>query len=253
VLGDDVEPGSDTYQMFVRDVAREVTQKTGQKCTATRRVFVPRALIDRVQADLAERLAEIKIGDPSLDEVRMGPVATAQQLADVRAGIGVLIDSGARAVWGSATDVKPIGVSAGKGYFVGPVLLRADQPREARAVHEHEVFGPVVTLMPHEGAQDAAELVGLGEGGLVASAYSDDRAVVETLVLGMAPFSGRVLIGSAKIAEQAISPGTVLPSCVHGGPGRAGAGEELGGLRGLDFYMQRTALQGDRAFLDKLG
>jgi oxepin-CoA hydrolase/3-oxo-5,6-dehydrosuberyl-CoA semialdehyde dehydrogenase len=208
--------------------------------------------MDRVQEDLAAELARIKVGNPANDEVRMGPLATAQQRDDVRAGIGRLLEAGAKVVHGSATEVQAIDADAKKGFFVGPMLLRADAPRDARAVHEHEVFGPVATLMPHRGAGDAAALVALGEGGLVASVYTDDKETIETLVLGVAPYSGRVLVGSKKVADQAISPGLVLPSCVHGGPGRAGGGEELGGERGLSFYTQRTAIQGDRALLDRV-
>lgn len=252
ILGRDVEVGSDTWQMFLRDVTKEITQKTGQKCTATRRIFVPAERIDEVQAELSSRLGETKIGDPSNDEVRMGPLATAQQLRDVRAGMQTLIESGAKVVHGSPTECTPIGVPAGKGYFVAPVLLRADKPFDAHRVHELEVFGPVATLMPYTKDDDAVALVALGEGSLVASLYSDDRAVLETIVLGIAAHSGRVLVGSAKVADQATAPGLVLPSCVHGGPGRAGGGEELGGERGLSFYMQRTAVQGDRALLDRL-
>jgi oxepin-CoA hydrolase/3-oxo-5,6-dehydrosuberyl-CoA semialdehyde dehydrogenase len=132
------------------------------------------------------------------------------------------------------------------------MLLRADAPDEASAVHSHEVFGPCATLMPYRDAAHAVALVARGEGGLVASVYGDDRALLKALVLGIAPFHGRVLVGSSKIADQAIAPGLVLPSCIHGGPGRAGGGEELGGERGLRFYMQRTAIQGDRALLEKL-
>ena len=251
VLGPDVEPGSGTYLMFLRDTAREMTQKTGQKCTATRRIFVPRSQIDRVQEDLCEQLAAVKVGDPALEEVRMGPLASAQQLADVRAGIERLEESGARIVFGKKSKVEALGTAAGKGYFVSPVLLRADDAHAATAVHEHEVFGPVATLMPYADTADAARLVARGEGGLVASVYTDDSAALESLVLELAPWSGRILCGSAKIADQATAPGLVLPSCVHGGPGRAGGGEELGGERGLDFYMQRTALQGDRALLSR--
>jgi oxepin-CoA hydrolase/3-oxo-5,6-dehydrosuberyl-CoA semialdehyde dehydrogenase len=250
VLGPDVEPGSDTWTMFVRDVAREITQKTGQKCTATRRILVTRDRIDRVQEDLSVALANVKVGNPALEEVRMGPLVTAAQLADVRAGIARLERSGARPVFG-ATAVQPIGITNGKGYFLGPMLLRADAAHEAEAVHTHEVFGPVATLLPYGDAADAARLVARGDGGLVASVYTDDREVLEHLLLELAPYNGRVLCGSAKITEQATAPGLVLPSCVHGGPGRAGGGEELGGLRGLDFYLQRTAVQGDRALLTR--
>jgi oxepin-CoA hydrolase/3-oxo-5,6-dehydrosuberyl-CoA semialdehyde dehydrogenase len=252
VLGPDVEPGSDTWQMFVRDVVKEITQKTGQKCTAIRRVFVPSARIDEVQGAIAERLSEITIGHPARDDVRMGPLATAQQLRDVRTGVALLVEGGARLVHGDPGKAQPVGVPDGKGYFVGPMLLRADRPAEAAAVHAHEVFGPCATLMPYAAADEAARLVALGEGTLVTSVYSDDRTAQEALVLEIAPYTGRLLIGSAKVADQAIAPGLVLPSCVHGGPGRAGGGEELGGERGLAFYLQRTALQGDRAVLDKL-
>lgn len=251
VLGPDAEPGSETYRMFVRDVVREMTQKAGQKCTAVRRILVPAARMDAVAADIGEDLAAIKIGDPALDEVRMGPLATAQQQRDVRDGIARLQAAGARIVFGDATAVEPLGVAKGTGYFVGPVLLRADEPHAASAVHEHEVFGPVATLLPYRDAVDAATLVARGDGSLVACVYTDDRTAFETFLHELAPYSGRVFFGSSKIAEQATPPGAVLASCVHGGPGRAGGGEELGGLRGLDFYMQRTALQGDRALLER--
>lgn len=249
VLGADVS--DDTYQMFLRDVAKEVTQKSGQKCTATRRVFVPESMIDRVQEDLAERLAQIVVGAPGHKEVRMGPLATKQQLDDYRAGVAKLEASGAKVVYGSATEVEAVGADASKGFFVSPLVLRADDPASANAVHEHEVFGPCTTLMPYSSVEEVVELVGRGGGGLVASVYGDDRELLPKLVLGVAPFHGRVLMGSKKVADQSISPGMVLPSCVHGGPGRAGGGEELGGERGLHFYMQRCAIQGDRALLDK--
>ena len=257
VLCADVEAGSDTYTMFVRDMAKEMTQKTGQKCTAVRRIFVPSTLVDRVQADLGEQLAAITVGDPALPEVRMGPLSTAQQLEDVRTGVERLQAAGARVVFGGATTLEGhgysvTGVEPGKGNFVGPMLLRADSPHEAGAVHEHEVFGPAATLMPYQDADDAAALVARGGGGLVCSVYGDDRTLIESLVLQIAPHHGRVFVGSRKVADQAMAPGMVLPSCVHGGPGRAGGGEELGGQRGMAFYMQRTAVQGDRALLDKV-
>jgi 3,4-dehydroadipyl-CoA semialdehyde dehydrogenase len=245
------DPKDETYQMFLRDVVTEVTQKTGQKCTATRRVFVHASLIDRVQEDLAERLAQIVVGDPARKDVRMGPLANAQQLADYRAGVAKLEASGARVVYGSATEVEVVGADASRGYFVSPLLLRADAPAEAHAVHEHEVFGPCTTLMPWTEPAEVVALVARGGGGLVASVYGDDRELIAELVLGMAPHHGRILWGSKKVADQAISPGLVLPSCVHGGPGRAGGGEELGGERGLRFYMQRCAEQGAVSLHDR--
>jgi len=252
VLAPDVEAGSDVYQTFLRDLSREITQKTGQKCTATRRVFVPRALLDRVQEDLVELVSSIRVGDPSRDDVRMGPLATRQQRDDYRAGIEKLVASGARIVFGSPTEVETLGTTEGRGYFAGVVLLRAEAPAQAAAVHAHEVFGPVATLMPYDDVSEAVALVARGEGGLVCSLYGDDRAMVRALVLGVAPWHGRVLLCSSKVADQSIPPGMVLPSCIHGGPGRAGGGEELGGERGLRFYMQRTSVQADRVLLDRI-
>jgi oxepin-CoA hydrolase/3-oxo-5,6-dehydrosuberyl-CoA semialdehyde dehydrogenase len=250
VLAPDAD--DETYAMFVRDVVKEMTQKTGQKCTATRRIFVAPNVIDRVQSDLIEKLRDVKVGDPARAEVTMGPLATEDQRAEFRRGVAKLEASGAKIVFGSASSCESVGADPKKGFFVGPVLLRADRPAQATAVHEHEVFGPCATLMPYANADEAVELVARAGGGLVASIYGDDRELAGKLVLGLAPHHGRVLLGSKKIVDQAISPGLVLPSCVHGGPGRAGGGEELGGERGLRFYMQRCVIQGDRALLDKI-
>jgi 3,4-dehydroadipyl-CoA semialdehyde dehydrogenase len=250
VLGPDVEDGGDLMNLFVGDVVRDMTQKTGQKCTAIRRIYVPASKVEPVLERLRERLAAVKVGDPSREEVTMGPLATAQQRSDVLAGIAKLA-SCAKPAFGNPTEVALLGASADKGFFVSPVLLLAKDPRPGDAVHTHEVFGPVATVMPYDGtAAAAAALVRAGAGGLVSSVYSDDKAFVRGFVLGVAPFHGRVTIGTSKVAGQAIPPGTVMPQLVHGGPGRAGGGEELGGRRGLFFYMQRVAIQGDRAMVD---
>jgi 3,4-dehydroadipyl-CoA semialdehyde dehydrogenase len=250
VLGPDLERGSEGYSLFIADVVRDMTQKTGQKCTAIRRVLVPEAALEAVREDLVDRLSGIKVGDPAREEVGMGPVATAAQLRDVRAGIARLREE-AESLFGGDGGVEPAGVPAGKGYFLSPVLLQA-RP-DARAVHEHEVFGPVSTLLPYSGeAGEAVELVARGGGGLVSSVYSDDRKFLGEAVLGLAPYHGRLFLGSSKLGGHAVGPGTVLPQLVHGGPGRAGGGEELGGARGLAFYLQRTALAGDRPILEAL-
>jgi oxepin-CoA hydrolase/3-oxo-5,6-dehydrosuberyl-CoA semialdehyde dehydrogenase len=215
-------------------------------------VYVPKAKVAGVIEQLRERLGAVKVGDPTREEVTMGPVATAQQLRDVRDGIAKLT-SVAKVVIGGSDPVAGIGAPSGKGFFVAPTLLFAESPTKGDAVHELEVFGPVATVMPYDGtAAQAAALVAAGGGGLVTSVYSDDKDFLRAAIVGIAPYHGRVVIGSAKIAGQAIPPGTVLPSLVHGGPGRAGGGEELGGRRGLAFYMQRVALQGDRALIDGL-
>jgi oxepin-CoA hydrolase/3-oxo-5,6-dehydrosuberyl-CoA semialdehyde dehydrogenase len=251
VLGPDAEPGGETWDYFVKDVLRDMTQKAGQKCTAIRRVLVPAEHADRLRDDLVDRLAGIVVGNPATDGVRMGPVATAGQLKDVREGIDQLARDG-RLVFGSAA-VKPAGAPEGKGFFTSPVLIEVEPGAAAPSVHGREVFGPVATVVPYTGkAADATEIVGRGRGGLVSSIYSEDVAFTADLVLGVAPFHGRVFLGSAKIAEASPGPGTVLPLLVHGGPGRAGGGEELGGLRGLALYMQRVALEGSRPVIERI-
>jgi 3,4-dehydroadipyl-CoA semialdehyde dehydrogenase len=252
VLGPDAEPGSETYEYFLKDVLRDVTQKAGQKCTAIRRVLVPAAFLERVREDLGGRLEATTVGNPDEDGVRMGPVATASQHRDVRDGIRRLAADG-RIVCGSPDRVDGVGSPPGKGFFVAPTLLEVETGAPAPTVHSVEVFGPVATLVPWSGGPaEAAEIVARGEGGLVSSVYSEDAAFTSEVVLGLAPFHGRVFLGSAKIAEQSPGPGTVLPHLVHGGPGRAGGGEELGGLRGLSFYMQRVALEGSRPVIEKI-
>ena len=252
ILGPDAAPGSDTYDFFLKDVLRDMTQKAGQKCTAIRRVLVPVSTAAQVRDDLVERLRAITVGNPAQEGVRMGPVATADQLQDVREGIGQLARDG-RLAFGGATEVQAVGAPAGKGFFVSPTLVEVDAGAAAPTVHSREVFGPVATVVPYSGQpDDAAEIVSRGGGGLVSSVYSEDTAFTADVVLGLAPFHGRVFLGSAKIAEASPGPGTVLPLLVHGGPGRAGGGEELGGLRGLAFYMQRVALEGSRPVIDRV-
>jgi len=251
VLGPDASPGTETYDFYLKDVLRDMTQKAGQKCTAIRRVLVPTDRADRLREDLVDRLQKVTVGNPALESVRMGPVATAAQLEDVRAGVAQLARDG-RLVYGSG-EVQAVGVPAGKGFFTTPVLIEVEAGAPAPAVHSREVFGPVATIVPYSGqAEDAAALVARGRGGLVSSVYSEDPAFTSEVVLGIAPYHGRVFLGSAKIAEASPGPGTVLPQLVHGGPGRAGGGEELGGLRGLSFYMQRVALEGSRPVIDRI-
>jgi len=246
VLGEDVEVGSDTWHLFIRHLGTEMTQKAGQKCTATRRILVPHHLVSDVEAALTERLSTVRVGDPSQDGIDMGPLATAQQLKDAHKGLAALQADGCKVVVGS---VEPW---AGKGFFVTPVVLKHEEPLTAKTVHSLEVFGPVSTILPYRGAEQASALVARGEGTLVCSLYTDDKAFLETVLLSSASWTGRILVGSEKIAEQITTPGMVLPASIHGGPGRAGGGEELGGERGLRFYMQRTAVQGDRTILDRL-
>jgi oxepin-CoA hydrolase/3-oxo-5,6-dehydrosuberyl-CoA semialdehyde dehydrogenase len=252
ILGPDVEPGSETWDYALKDVLRDMTQKAGQKCTAIRRILVPTGAAARLRDDLVERLKGVTVGNPADENVRMGPLATAGQLQDVRSGVGRLAADG-RTVFGSAEPLAGVGAPPGKGFFVSPVLLEVEPGAAAPAVHSHEVFGPVATLVPYSGQPEAAaEIVARGSGGLVSSVYSEDGAFTSAVVLGLAPYHGRVFLGTAKVAELSPGPGTVLPQLVHGGPGRAGGGEELGGLRGLAFYMQRVALEGAKPLVEKI-
>jgi oxepin-CoA hydrolase/3-oxo-5,6-dehydrosuberyl-CoA semialdehyde dehydrogenase len=252
VLGRDAGPSSSTFKMMIADVARDMTQKTGQKCTAIRRVLVPEDRLDDVREALRDRLETVVVGNPEDEAVTMGPLATREQLADVRAGAGRLAGE-ARSVFGGDGAVIPRGVAGGKGFFFGPVVFECSSGSLSSLVHDLEVFGPVASLVPYDGSAAAATAgVRRGQGGLVSSVYSDDRDLLAEMIAGIAPFHGRLFLGSEKIADKSAGPGTVPPQLVHGGPGRAGAGEELGGVRGMALYMQRVALQGDRAILDAI-
>lgn len=246
VLGPDVGPGDETFEMFIGEVSTEMTHKAGQKCTAIRRILVPVDRLDDVLEALGERLGNAVVGDPAERVTTVGPLATAGQQRDIKAGVAAL-NQAAERVWGDA-DAVPAG-----GYHVAPQLFVARGGKDAAYVHEHEVFGPVATVLPYSGdAAEAVEIVAAGGGGLVASVFSDDADWAGEVVLGIAPWNGRVLWGSRKVHDQSTGHGTVMPGLVHGGPGKAGGGEELGGERGLRFYMQRTAIQGDTSLLRRL-
>ncbi len=244
VLAPDVDPDSETYRLFIKNVVLDMRQKTGQKCTAVRRILVPQDRVNGVRDELVAELEAIATGDPSSADTTMGPLASAAQLRDVRAGIEKLAGAGSIVTGGA-------GPIADRGYFVAPTLVMANDAG-ADVFHEEEVFGPVATVLPYSGdAADAARIVALGQGGLVSSVYANDPSWQEQAVLEMAPWHGRLWVGSDKMAEQSLPPGMVLPAMIHGGPGRAGGGEELGGLRGCGFYMQRCALQGFKGTLEK--
>lgn len=245
ILGPDVEPGSDTFFMFATDVARDMTQKAGQKCTAVRRVFVPSHLVDAAVEAITDRLSGAAVGDPADKGTAVGPVSSAAQRKSVKAGIEALLGAGSTVAW---QGTAPEG-----GCFVTPTLFRNDMGLNAGYVHDHEVFGPVATVLPWGGdAPAVVEMVARGGGGLVCSLYSDDEAWAGEVILGLAPWHGRIHWGSKKVHDQSPGPGTVLPNLVHGGPGKAGGGEELGGERGMRFYCQRCAIQGDRAALERI-
>ena len=252
VLAPDTEVGGPVWHSFVRNVVTDMRQKTGQKCTAVRRIMVPEALVAAVEEALGEELARIKVGVPTQQGVTMGPVATAGQLRDFRAGIELLSEE-CDIVLGGSGAIQGEGAPDGKGYYVRPTLLRVRDSATAEKVHAHEVFGPCATIVPYDGsAGRAAELVAQGQGCLVSSVYADDRAWFGEFLFAAAPWNGRIVATNNKVADQGLPPGMVLPNQVHGGPGRAGGGEELGGLRGLDFYTNRVAVQGDLGALRKI-
>lgn len=244
VLGPDVAEGSDLFNMAVAEIVRELSQKAGQKCTAIRRIFVPSALADALQAEVISRLTDLRVGDPADERVNVGPLAGPSQQRDVRAGVAELAKHATSVFAGEAPNT---------GCFVAPQLFRTEAGLEAGFVHEHEVFGPVATLLPYSGeAELAVKLVAKGGGSLATSVYSDDQAWSRTVLLGIAPWTGRVYWASSRIFDQGTGHGAVMPALVHGGPGKAGGGEELGGERGLRFYSQRTAVQGDTQLLKAL-
>jgi 3,4-dehydroadipyl-CoA semialdehyde dehydrogenase len=253
VLAPDVDvTGGPTFDLFLRDVVREMTQKAGQKCTAVRRIVVPRAAAAAVEEALATQLGWVVTGNPADPAVTMGPLATAQQLADAERGVAELAQA-ARLVHGTGRRADGAGSPAGKGFFFPPALLKSDDARAAGPVHSREVFAPVATLLSYGGsAAEAAAIAALGGGTLVTSVYGDDGAWVGELLARGGSATGRVYVGSAASAAEAPGSGAALPQALHGGPGRAGGGEELGGLTGVKLYLQRVAVQGSRALVDAL-
>jgi 3,4-dehydroadipyl-CoA semialdehyde dehydrogenase len=243
LLGPDGAPGTVVFDLFVREVVREMTVKAGQKCTAIRRVLVPAAFADALIAALGDALAGVAVGDPGAEGVGMGPLVSGAQRASVEAGLAALADETTLAYRGEA-------VPSGEGAFIAPVLLRAASG--AAIVHELEIFGPVATVVPYGDERQAYEMVRRGGGSLAVSVFSADPAFLASSATALGASHGRVLLVDPSIGDSHTGHGIVLPSCLHGGPGRAGNGEELGGLRGLWFYHQRTAVQGPAPVLAEL-
>ena len=248
VLGLDAAPGTEDFDLFVKEVAREMTAKAGQKCTAIRRVLAPRAYSDALIESLRTRLGKTALGNPADEATRMGPLASLDQREEVRARIRELAVD-AEIVGGDPDNPSILSGDVNAGAFLNPVLLYCDKPRSARAVHDVEAFGPVSTVMPYDTAEEVIDLARRGKGSLVASVFTNDPSFAEEVVLGLAPFHGRVMIGNRVSAKSSTGHGSPLPGLVHGGPGRAGGGEELGGMRGVKHYMQRTAVQGAPSLL----
>ena len=251
LLAPDASPAGAAFDAFVRETVREMTVKAGQKCTAIRRIFVPAEMADAVADALSGKLKTTKVGDPRQADTRMGPLVTRAQQAAAFEGIRRLACEAAIVCGGTEAPALD-GIDKAKSAFVAPTLLRLKSTDNARAVHEVEVFGPAATIVPYRGEQDAAALIARGGGSLVASVYGEDKDFLARMVSEIAPSHGRILAVDPAIATAHTGHGIVMPQCNHGGPGRAGAGEELGGLFGLRFYHQRLAVQGSSELLASL-
>jgi oxepin-CoA hydrolase / 3-oxo-5,6-dehydrosuberyl-CoA semialdehyde dehydrogenase len=247
VLGPDAGPGTTEFDLFIKEVAREMTVKAGQKCTAIRRAMAPAQHIDAVEEALRQRLSKVRIGDPREEGVTMGALASRDQLRSVREAVAELAKS-ARIVAGDP-ERPPV---EGNGAFIEPILLRSDDPWGSPAIHDVEPFGPVSTIMPYRDMEDAVALANRGMGSLALSLFTYDTGVAEEFVLGSGAYHGRMMILDRTSAKESTGHGSPLPVLVHGGPGRAGGGEEMGGIRGVTHYMQRTALQGAPEMLSKV-
>ncbi|MGB0454306.1 MAG: phenylacetic acid degradation bifunctional protein PaaZ [Bacteriovoracaceae bacterium] len=241
ILGPDVTPGSEDFKVFIKEVAKEMTVKAGQKCTAIRRIIVPQNSIDAVQEALIERLSKTTIGDPRTEGVRMGPLVSVDQRSDVLQKIKELKTSSELLYQGEKNQYLS---DKEKGCFVPPTLLHCKNPLKDMEPHNVEAFGPVSTIMAYNDLDQASELVALGKGSLVSSLISSDKKVIQEVVLSSAAYNGRFLVLNKDCAKESTGHGSPMPQLVHGGPGRAGGGEEMGGLRGVYHYMQRTAIQG---------
>lgn len=243
ILGKDAIPGTAEFDIFIKEVQKEITVKAGQKCTSVRRIIVPEELIDDVQNALSKRLAKNTIGDPSDRSVRMGSLATKLQVERVRANVE-LLQKEQDIVIGDLDNFDVIGADKEAGAFFSPIVFRNDDPHNKQGVHNIECFGPVSTIMPYKDLDDAIEIAKLGKGSLVSSIVTADDQIATDYVVNAATMHGRILVLNERCAKESTGHGSPMPMLTHGGPGRAGGGEEMGGKRGVLHYMQRTAVQG---------
>ncbi len=243
VLGEDVEPGMEEWGLFIKEVKKEMTVKAGQKCTAIRRIFVPENKMEVVWKSISIELDKTVIGNPNNEKVRMGALASSHQRDEVRAQVKKILTT-SELVYGSMDNVEVMDADALIGAFISPMLLINKNPFSCDEPHNVEAFGPVSTIMPYKNIDEAIELSKKGKGSLVSSIVTNDVATARDYVLGAASYHGRILVLNSECAKESTGHGSPLPLLVHGGPGRAGGGEEMGGLRGVKHYMQRTAIQG---------
>ena len=251
ILGEDAIRGTEEFDLFIKEVQREMTVKAGQKCTAVRRIIVPEKLVEDVQIALGKRLAKTTIGDPSVEGVRMGSLAGQEQLKEVKEKVSQLAQS-QEIVFGDLENFEVTGADKNKGAFISPILFLNSDPYKNTDCHNVEAFGPVSTIIPYKDLNQAIELANMGKGSLVCSIVTNDDKIAQEFVLGAAPMHGRILILNAACAKESTGHGSPMPLLTHGGPGRAGGGEEMGGKRGIMHYMQRTAIQGSPTMLTKV-
>jgi oxepin-CoA hydrolase/3-oxo-5,6-dehydrosuberyl-CoA semialdehyde dehydrogenase len=243
VLGEDVTPNMPEFDLFIKEVTREITVKAGQKCTAVRRIMVPQHLLEDVQKALHKRIASITIGNPKDEKVRMGSLASKDQVKDVLEKIELLKKS-QKIIIGNLEDYEVISADKNKGSFLPPIVFLNEKPLECVDCHSIEPFGPVSTIMPYKDLNEAIRLIEMGKGSLVTSIVTNDKTIAKDFVLNTAHLNGRIMVLNNEIAKEHTGHGSPLPLLVHGGPGRSGGGEEMGGVRGVLHYMQRTAIQG---------
>jgi len=252
ILGPDAVPGTPEFDLYIKEVVREMTSKAGQKCTAIRRIIAPAAIAGELVDALSTALGQVSIGNPANKDIGMGALASQGQRDEVRARIGDLARE-ADIVYGGSDDFPVVDADGRKGAFFMPTLLHCQKPMHSSAVHSVEAFGPVSTVLPYDSLDEAIELARMGEGSLAGSIITNDNTAARELVLGTAAYHGRMLVINRHCAGESTGHGSPLPHLVHGGPGRAGGGEEMGGVRGIKHYMQRTAIQGSPETLSVIG
>lgn len=251
VLGEDAVPGSEEFDLFVKEVRREMTTKCGQKCTAIRRIIVPEKFIEDVEIKLSKALSKTTIGDPRVEGVRMGSLAGPKQVVEVRERIEQLLET-SQLVYGDLDEITLVEGTNKNGSYMGPILMRESDPFQNLNVHEIEAFGPASTIMPYKNTDEAVALAKMGKGSLVCSIATYDNKLAREFVLGAASHHGRILVLNRESAPESTGHGSPMPLLVHGGPGRAGGGEEMGGIRGVKHYMQRCAVQGSPTTLTEV-
>jgi oxepin-CoA hydrolase/3-oxo-5,6-dehydrosuberyl-CoA semialdehyde dehydrogenase len=251
VLGQDAEPGTEEFDLFVKEVRREMTTKCGQKCTAIRRIIVPENYIEDVELHISKALSKTTVGDPRVEGVRMGSLAGPKQVVEVRERVEQLLET-SQLVYGDLDQITLVEGTNKNGSYMGPILMRENDPFNNKNVHEIEAFGPVSTIMPYKTLDEAIDLAKMGKGSLVCSIATNDNKLAREFVLGAASHHGRILVLNRESAPESTGHGSPMPLLVHGGPGRAGGGEEMGGIRGVKHYMQRCAVQGSPSTLTEI-